>query len=152
MSRIADVDKSGFERLSTVTGFATRKSVAAGLLMADQTNIQYPAALWSIVAVKKSDGFPSDETEGVADTQIFAYTIEAGVLILANSSGQELGDARMSAWYLVDAVMDAYADFVPTVAADVAAYPCVPGDPQNVLTDSQKAGIYIPLLFKITWG
>jgi hypothetical protein len=73
------------------------------------------------------------------------------VLIIANSDGNQEGDARTSAWALLDAVITAFANLFPTgFASDTKAMaPVKLGDPFNLMTDAGQAAVYLPLTFKI---
>ena len=147
MSRFSDIQKAGATVLISSGAFGQVRTVANGLVIANQTGLQYPAALW---AIKEAIRGPH---EGVSDTQLFDYTVNAFVVVIANSDGSELGDAREFGWHLVDAVLHAFANFVPTLAAiNISAAPCEPGNIEPVEVDAGQSAYYIPLTFQLFWS
>jgi hypothetical protein len=146
MSRFGAVESSALAQLQGVPGFAEVTAVAPGKLLASSPE-EYPAARLSVLAARQ---FAPAETN-VGHTAL-SYEIEFGVLIFASGDGITAGDARGSAWSLVDAVMDGFTNWQPTgLPALTSIWPAVPGDPQNVVTDQNLDAIYVPFTVKILY-
>lgn len=144
MSRFGDLEASCLARLATVGALAQTKIVPAGLLEMTRPEV-WPAGVVSIISAKRQG-----EELQIASHTTRMFRVDIAIVIWANSDGVTLGDARLSAWSIADAAMDAFAGFVPIVTGAVV-WPVQAGEIQNVSTDAGQAGVYIPLTVDIQW-
>lgn len=144
MSRFGALETAVATQLATITSFAETRVVPAGMLLATRPT-QYPAAFVSLDNPKRT------AYNVVNGHTTITWTVTVYVLIYANSDGVQLGDARISAWTLADAVIDAFLNFWPTgfAAGTAPLAPCIPGDPANLGLDAGQAEMSIPLDFSI---
>lgn len=144
MSRLGAIETSAKAKLDTISGFAETRAVAAGLLMNGRPD-QYPAGWFSIISMKRVSVNPP-----AAGHTTYQFEVESAVLVFGPSDGVTLGDARTTAWALVDAVMDGFTGLVAT-GVDATVGPMRLDDPQNVITDTGLAAIYVPMTCSLWW-
>ena len=145
-SRYAAIEAACFAQLQTLRGFAELQIVSAGMLLNAHPEL-YPAGWLSVLNAKKTEGI------NIAGHTSLEYDVEFGVLIYASGDGIHLGDARLSAWSLVDAVMDVFVNFQPSgIPALTSVWPVMPGDPQNVINDTGLSAIYVPFSVRIRYN
>ncbi len=149
MSRFGNLESIVGAQLATLkpSTFNDTRMVAAGLLLSTRPDAgMLPCAFGSLIGAKMT----KFEVIGSMHSS-FEWDVEFGVLIIANSDGNQEGDARGSAWTLLDAVITAFANLFPTgFGSDTKAMaPVELRDPFNLMTDVGQAAVYLPMNFKI---
>lgn len=150
MSRFGGIETSGFAIVKGIAGFNETKLVGAAVLTS-YTPAAYPAAVCAMLNPTKMKESTPPSNGHVS----IRFRCEFGIVVWANSDGQELGDARTSAWSLVDAVIDAFTNPAWTVpASQIDGATCWPidiGAPLVLDTEPGKLSIYVSAAVEIEW-
>lgn len=127
------------------------KAVPADALFQGAPDL-YPAALVTVQEAR-----PKAPANKVSGRIQLSYTIPVWIGVYANSDGAEVGDARASAWPLVDAIIAAPADggltgFVPSMGQGDAPLPLAPTNIVPFTIEAGKYGIMIAMEMQLLFS